>query len=97
MWYTRRIMRGLHLTLAPSQIRRCSPGACPQKGVPFSERKMAIPGDSGLPSRPTEQYREPIRQVGPEECWFCLSNPQCAKVSVRCEIHIADLCRQTLN
>lgn len=46
---------------------------------------------SGLPSKPEgaeaaleplqlgRRKREPVTMVGPADCWFCLSNPQCAK------------------
>lgn len=53
-------------------------------------------GPSGLPNKPDVPMPErPIRRVlpvGPEDCWFCLSNPQCAKhliVAIGSECYIA--------
>ncbi|EPQ26620.1 uncharacterized protein PFL1_05941 [Pseudozyma flocculosa PF-1] len=50
------------------------------------------PGLAGLPSKPAFLQRERLLPVGPEDCWFCLSNPQCAKhliVSIGDETYLA--------
>ncbi|CAO1635487.1 unnamed protein product [Sympodiomycopsis kandeliae] len=61
---------------------------CPHKSQPpSSARGGSAATNTGLPNRPqgAEQAlgprvrREPIKMVGPEDCWFCLSNSGCAK------------------
>lgn len=45
----------------------------------------------GLPDKPARPARD-VLPVGPENCWFCLSNPQCAKhliVAIGTECYIA--------
>lgn len=56
-------------------------------------------GANGLPSRPNGPLPDGPREkrplaipVGPQDCWFCLSNPQCAKhliVDIGSECYIA--------
>lgn len=56
-------------------------------------------GANGLPSRPNGPLPDGPREkkqlaipVGPQDCWFCLSNPQCAKhliVAIGTECYVA--------
>ncbi|UZJ57107.1 hypothetical protein CBS101457_006427 [Exobasidium rhododendri] len=57
------------------------------------------PRGQGLPSRPNGPLPDRVREkrplaipVGPQDCWFCLSNPQCAKhliVAIGTECYVA--------
>ena len=65
---------------------------CPQKSAPRSAAgngSVSADGVAGLPAKPKREAPIP---VGPEDCWFCLSNPKCAKhliVSIGTECYVA--------
>ncbi|PWN30852.1 hypothetical protein BDZ90DRAFT_257906 [Jaminaea rosea] len=72
---------------------------CPHSVQSSSSRSGAT--SNGLPSKPEgaeaaleplRRRREPVTMVGPADCWFCLSNPQCAKhlvVSIAEDLYVA--------
>lgn len=60
---------------------------CPHKGQDRSSNGGRGGVTTGLPNRPEgaeealgpRVRREPVQMVGPQDCWFCLSNTGCAK------------------
>jgi hypothetical protein len=59
-----------------------------------SKKGGALPNrpDGPLPDGPGREKRQLAIPVGPQDCWFCLSNPQCAKhliVAIGTECYIA--------
>ena len=59
-----------------------------------SKKGGALPSrpDGPLPHGPGREKRPLAIPVGPQDCWFCLSNPQCAKhliVAIGTECYIA--------
>ncbi|PWN32212.1 uncharacterized protein FA14DRAFT_162420 [Meira miltonrushii] len=60
-----------------------------------SDRQNGASNAAGLPNKPKGPLPDKptkIFPVGPEDCWFCLSNPQCAKhliVAIGTECYVA--------
>lgn len=62
-------------------------GKKPRKGGNLPSRP-----DGPLPDGPGRERRPLAIPVGPQDCWFCLSNPQCAKhliVAIGTECYVA--------
>jgi len=72
-----RVWAGQNLEPAPEEKRNEDEG---ERVVHDKNSTHVLPSKPNVPLPAGERgNKREVLPVGPEDCWFCLSNPQCAK------------------